>query len=408
MTEYPIRPITSDEFPTFARAAHLAFGGHTHESELERIRIELEEGRSLAAFDGDRIVGTAAGVGLDMTVPGGIVPTLGVTSVGVLPTHRRRGLLTALMRRQLHDAYEAGVPTAALWASEGAIYGRFGYGLATLAANVSLNRTQVRLLRPADPATPPLRLADKDEALVAITKIYEEVRPHQPGLMSRPGEWQSYRFWIPEHEREGFSDFFFAIHDGVDGHAGYVVYRTKGDWPDGSPAGVVEVEELVAAAPEAYESLWRYLLGLDLTLTIEYWAARPDEPLLHMVNEPRRLKLRVSDGMWVRLLDVPTALSARRYVREGTLTLELRDELCPWNAGRYRLDAGPDGAECVPTDDEPDLVMSAAELGAAYLGGTRFASLAEARRVREVREGGVGRADSLFGWPVTPWCPHRF
>jgi predicted acetyltransferase len=407
MADLTIRPITADEYTASLRATHAAFGGHLREEEIERLRIEFEEGRSLAALDGESIVGTTSGLSFEMTVPGGVLPVLAVTSVGVVPTHRRRGVLTGLMRRQLDDAHAAGLPAAALWASEAVIYGRFGYGMATLSGGISVERAHVRLLRPR-PEAPAVRLLERDEALKAVPAVYDRARQGIPGMMGRDAAYTDYRFWIPEHHREGFSEYFFVVHESTDGPEGYVVYRTKGDWSEGTPAGTVEVEELVAATPEAYEGLWRFLLGLDLFARIETYVARPDEPLLHMVTEPRRLRLRLSDGLWVRLVDVPAALAGRRYQVDGSVVLDVRDDFCQWNDGRYHLEGGPDGAECRPTDQNPDLVLSAADLGAVYLGGTRLVTLAEAGRVQELSEGALRRADAMFGWPVTPWCPYHF
>jgi len=196
--------------------------------------------------------------------------------------------------------------------------------------------------------------------------------------------------------------------EGPEGPDGYLVYRTKQDWSQGYANGTADVVEMVTANTDAYGALWRYCFDLDLMTRTTAWLRPVDEPLIHMLAEPRRLRFRIEDGLWLRLVDVPAALAGRRYATEGNVILEVRDSFCPWNEGRYELVGGPDGAHCRSSSAEPDLVLSAADLAAAYLGGVRFDALRQAGRVIENRTGALRRAETMFTWDPAPWCPDMF
>jgi predicted acetyltransferase len=340
-----------------------------------------------------------------VTVPGGVIPAAGVTMVGVLPSHRRRGLLTAMMRRQLDDVRDRGEPLALLWASESGIYGRFGYGVGALASRFRFDRGAAFEGPPSTGGR--ISLMSKDAALAAFPPVYDQVRLGQPGMVDRPGGWWFARLADTQVHRGDFGRFFFAAHesDRVDG---YAVYRFEHHWPEGGPEGTVEVVELLATTPEAYAELWRFCLDLDLAARVEAWRRPPDDPILFMLADPRRARVRIQDSLWVRPVDVAAALAARRYAVKDRLRLEIRDPFCPWNEGRYELVGGPDGAECHRTDAYPDLELSAADLGAVYLGGMRWGPLARAGRVKERSPRAVRRADLMFGWDPAPWCPHVF
>jgi predicted acetyltransferase len=409
--DFDIRAIEAERWPDFIRAAFVPFGGQATERDIEDSRIEFEPGRCLAAFDGDQIVGTSSALSLRMTVPGGEqVPVAGVTTVGVAPTHRRRGMLRALMRRQLDDARGHGDAIAALWASEPAIYQRFGYGMATRSAMGRSSRANSAFLRPTvDPSR--VRLLPLDDAMNELAPVYDGVRARTPGMIERNHDWWVYRFrhLDSEHHREGFGPMFFALHEGPDGPDAYAVYRVKPHEDEGGiDRGVVQVVEAVTTTPDSVPAMWGYVFGIDLVETIEFSDRPPDDPLFSIALDIRQLGIRVIDGMWVRPLDVPTALSTRRYGVEGTVVFELEDEFCRWNTGRFELAGGPDGAECRPTRSGPDIAISAPELGAVYLGGTRLRDLARAGRVRELTRGAVKLADAMFAGDREPWCPHRF
>lgn len=409
-TPYPIRPVALEEFDPFLLAADTAFGDRPKEAKIDAERSVFEPDRSLAAFDGDDIVGTASAFTLQLTVPGATIGAAGVTFVAVRPSHRRQGVLTSLMGRQLRDVRDRGEPVAILWASESPIYWRFGYGVAALGASFTIDRNHAAFLPEVRRPARRLRYLDLGDALSQFPRVYDAVRSTRPGFVDRPGEpWWRYRFQDIEEHREGFGPLFYVIREGDDGEPdGYVIYTFKHDWPHSAPHGTVRVEELVAAGDDAAIDLWGFALDLDLSATIEAWNRPVDDPLFHVVADPRRLRMRIQETLWVRLIDVASAVAARRYAAEGGLVLEVRDPFCPWNEGRYELEGGPDGARCRTTSGEADLSLSAGDLAAVYLGGIRFGALARAGRVREHRPGALRRADAMFGWDPVPWCPHEF
>jgi len=404
-----IRPVGLERYEDFVGMVTASFGEELHRDEAEDWRPIFEGGRNLAAFEGDAIVGSAGAVAFEITVPGGaFLPAAGVTSVGVLPTHRRRGVLRALMRRQLDDVREQGQPLAYLWASEAVIYQRFGYGLGTLTAAFDILRQGTAFPRPFEPGGR-MRLVDRADALKAFPSVYDRVRPVRPGMPGRDEVWWHEGFRDPEYEREGASPFFFALHESAGSVDGYVAYRIKEGWGHSTgPHHSLEVEELVAATDEAYASLWRYCFDIDLVRRVKGWKRPIDEPLLHMLVEPRALGFQVRDGTWLRIVDAPAALEGRRYGVQGRLVLVLRDEFCPWNEGRWALEGGPEGASCRSVDAEPDLELGASELAAMYLGAVRPSTLARAGRLSERREGALKQADAMFASDVAPWCPFLF
>lgn len=403
-----IRGVREDEVTAFLVTIEHAFGHHPDEQELARERSVLDPERCLAAVDEGEIVGTAVALDLELTVPGAAVAAAGVSGVGVLPTHRRRGILTALMRRQLDELRDRDVPMAALHASEGAIYGRFGYGLATLAAHLEIETARSGFLRP-DPPSGRIALVDRDGALAAMPSVFESVRAGRAGFVSRPTEatWRA-TFADLEAHRAGGGPLFFALHRRAGTVEGYAAYRVRERWGPAGPDNTLHVVELIAATPESCRALWRYCLDVDLVTRVEAGRRPADEPLLHMVLEPRRLRMSLDDGLWVRLIDVPAALAARRYSREGRLVLDLRDPFCPWNEARFELDGGPDGATCVRTNRPPDLSLDAAGLAAAYLGGVGIRTLERAGRIGEETAGALARADGMFAADQAPWCPVMF
>lgn len=340
-----------------------------------------------------------------MTVPGNTVPAAGVPVVGVKPSHRRRGINSALMRRQLDDVHAGREPVAVLHASEGGIYGRFGYGMASFTCAMDVERTRTAYVRGYEPSGR-VRLLERDEALKAFLPLYDRVRRERAGMMELDASWFEYRF----AERHFGEDrkWFYAAHEGAEGIDAYAVYLAKHDWKGSFPRNELEVEDLQALAPQAYADMWRYCFDVDLIDRVTAWHRPVDEPLLHLLQEPRRLQFRLKDGLWVRLVDVAEALEARRYAAEDRVVLEVRDRFCPWNEGRYALDAGPEGATCVRTDEGPDLILSATDLGAAYLAGTSFRRLYRACRVVEERPGALARADAMFAWDPAPWCSFMF
>jgi predicted acetyltransferase len=393
-----LRAATREEFDDFSRAALWAF--HREFTDADRKRYERidEPERSLAWFDDGRIVATTSAFTRELTVPGAAVACAAVTAVAVVPTHRRRGLLTAMMRRQLDDLRERGDAVAILWASEGTIYGRFGYGIGARAARLVARRPAARLAA-APAASEPLRAGRAGEHVEAMRAVHDAVRLLRPGMLDRPGPWWEDRLHDPESERDGAQPLQAVIVDD-----GYAVYAVRPEFGEDGPAGEVRVRELVAATPAAHARLWAFLLDQDLTRTITWELAPVDEPLWLTLTDPRSLRTTVTDSLWVRLVDVATALGARRYASSADVVIEVADGVCAWNAGRYRLSGGG----CERSEAAADLALDVADLGAAYLGGTTLRSLAAAGRVRELTPGALARASAAFRGEVEPWCPETF
>jgi len=392
-----LRPATREEFDDYSRAALSAF--HQERTETDRRRFEPidEPERSLAWFDRGRIVATSGAFTRELTVPGAVLACAAVTAVAVVPTHRRRGLLTGMMRRQLDDLRERGDAVAILWASEGTIYGRFGYGIGARAAQLVARRPAARLAPTA--AGEPLRAGPAAEHVEAMRATHDLVRPLRPGMLDRRGPWWNDRLFDPEGERRGAQPLQAVI-----AGDGYALYAVQPDAGEDEPAGEVRIRELVAATPAAHARLWAFLVDQDLTRTITWSLAPVDEPLWLALTDPRAVRVTVSDSLWVRLVDVAAALRARGYASDPDVVIEVADGFCAWNAGRYRLAEGG----CERTEAAADLALDVADLGAAYLGGTTLRSLAAAGRVRELTPGAVARASAAFRGEVEPWCPETF
>jgi len=380
-----------------------AFGDVPGEEDFARERKVMPNDRTLVAFDGQYAVGAAASYPFELTIPGGQRPAAGVTWVGVLPTHRRRGVLRAMMRAQIDDVYERGEPLAILWASEAAIYGRFGYGIAAPCLALSAERARFRLRDDPGPSGA-VRLVDRDEAARLFPPIYEEVRATTAGMLSRTKSWWTeHRLADPESLRRGGGPKFYAVVELDGSPAAYVIYRIKQNWEEGIPRSEVRIVEAFATSPAATRELWRFLFGIDLIATVEMFAFDAGSPLFLMVADGRSLQLKVVDGLWLRLVDLEAALQARSYADGEPVVLSVSDGFCPWNKGRYRV-----GDDVGRTRQSADLELDVADLASVYLGGFDFHQLAEADRVHELRPGGLERASALFRTPRPPYCPEVF
>ena len=374
---------------------------------MSNSRPTFEFDRTLATFDQGAIVATAGIFSFEITVPGASLPCAGVTRVTVQTTHRRRGLLTRMMRRQLDDIHRKAEPIAALYASEAEIYGRFGYGLATYEAELELDRPRARFREPAT-AAGRIRSVETSEAIRQFARVWDEAAPSRPGMMRHDQRW--FAMWLAdlEWQRDNASPHYRVVYE-ADGKAeGFALYRLKISWEGDQPNGTVFLESLIATTSQAYEQLWRYCLGVDLTTRVQASRRALDEPVRFMLTDSRQPKMQVIDGIWLRLVDVAGALSGRRYAVEGRLVLQVRDAFCPRNDAQFELVGGPAAAECRRLTGNADLALDVADLGAVYLGGNRFSTLAAAGRVEERRPGALAQADAMFGSPRAPWCPSHF
>ncbi|MGH2466775.1 MAG: GNAT family N-acetyltransferase [Candidatus Limnocylindrales bacterium] len=402
-----VRPGQEAEFSAYYAAVDTAFGGEdTTAAEIAAFHERVGD-RFYVAADGQAIVGGAADLPFTLTVPGREIAAAGVTGVGILPTHRRQGLLGRLMALELDAIRSRGEALAVLWASEGSIYQRFGYGLATLNGSIELPRARSAFRPPAE-RQGRLRLIERAEADRVLPAVFERVRVTTPGAWARTAAWWKEILDDPQKRRRGGGPKFVVLHERDGAPDGYAIYRIQEDWDGSGPHDTLRVLELIADGPVATRELWRYLCDVDLVGTIAARLGPADHPLLHLLADPRALGLRIADGLWLRLVDLAAALEGRAYARAGRVVFEVRDAFRPDQAGRYLLEAGEGAARVTRTRARADLALDTSDLAAAYLGGTRFRSLAMVGRVLEQAPGAIERADSLFHSAIPPWSPWLF
>lgn len=396
-----VRISTADEFPQRTALIAGAFLNDLEDDELELFRLLDEPDRTHVVEDAGHLVATGVVRTRAMSVPGAMIPVGHVTGVAVASTHRRRGLLSRIMTSQLEHIRDRGTePVAALWASEGAIYGRFGYGAAASYVAYEIPTRETSL----PGTTPPGRLRQvvPSDVVDQLAELYERVRPSRPGWSERPGRYWEFRTADPKGRRHGMSARRGLLYEDDGRVEGYALWRVKAGWNNTGPNGEVAVAEVVAASPDAYTALWRFLLSIDLTRTVKYQFAAVDEALPFLVTNPAGLRGSIDPSLWIRIVDVPAALTARRYATAVDVVLEVSDALLTDNAGRWHLVGDRSSAKCEPTDAEPDLTLDVRELGAVYLGGTSLTALAAAGLVTELRPGAVTSASTAFGWHRAP------
>ncbi|MCQ9179888.1 GNAT family N-acetyltransferase [Streptomyces sp. IBSBF 2953] len=405
-----MRGLRRDEWDEWYDTLLRAFGGVGEPAEERELFRELTPyERSLGVWDGDACVGTAGAYDFRLTVPGGAsVPTAGVTMVSVSATHRRRGMLTSMMRRLLDDVRAWGEPLAALTASEPAIYGRFGYAGAAFGLNAEIDTGRVLLSVPAGTEDVRVRYADPGAELAVCEGVYARTVPGRPGMLARRPGWERLGLLDPESERGGASPLQCVLAERDGEVTGYARFRVLPRWTDGGHDGQVQLQDLAGVDALSEAALWRFLFGIDLTASLRLRGRPVDEAWQHLVSDFRRCELRLRDSLYVRLVDVGAALGARTYQAPVDVVLDVEDAFCPWNTGRWRLSGDAKGAVCAPTADSPDLALSVRELGASYLGGVSLASLAAAGLVRELRQGALAEAAVAFGSTSAPWLPHNF
>jgi predicted acetyltransferase len=401
-----VRPIEEAEFQAFRAKLARGFGSDPHPDEDGQLfRKTLALDRTICAFDGAEMVGTCAALTFDLTVPGGVLPMGGTTIVTVQPTHRRRGVLTAMMGAHLAEIQGRGEPLAGLWASETPIYGRYGFGLAAEKYDLKLDAPTIRFRGEAPEGA--VRLVEPSEAERVLPPLYDRIRPTRAGLLTRSDAWWTMRhFYDPEHRRKGQSARRFVVHSAGDRADGYAVYRQTSRM-GAFPAGTVHVLEVMAADDQAHEALWRYLTRIDLFPDVEYWNLPVDDELPCRVTDSRRVQRSISDSLWLRVMDVPRALEGRGYAGRGRLVLDVRDPFLPDNGGRYLLDVSPEGSSCTRTEQDADLELGIDALAALYLGGNRAAPMARAGVVRGTPSA-LAAADRLFAAERAPWCAEMF
>ena len=404
--EITLRNPRPDELHEFWQPLADAFAESLTTEEIEAERPLLDFDRLIGAFDGAKRVGTAGAYTFRLTVPGGEVGAGGITGVGVRPDYRRRGILRQMMDWLLEDGRKRGEPVAVLTASEAAIYQRFGFGQASTASSFTLDAALAEFGEPVDLGDrAQIRMVDTDEATELFATIYDRVRPGIPGALDRiEPKWRLSLVADAEWMRRGGQGIKYQSVIEVDAEPrGYAIYRIEHNWGSTGPASTMNVLEVTGVDPAAEQALWQWLLSMDLVRTIVGRRGPVPHPLQHWLLEPRRMSLTITDGLWLRILDLPEALSARRYVGSGSLVVDVTDDMFESNAGRWQLDIEAGRAEVTRATAAPDMELDIGTLAAAYLGGFRFVDLGVAGRVRECQPGVLQTADALFTPPRAPW-----
>jgi predicted acetyltransferase len=402
-----MRAVDEDELDHFFRFLSRAFGEDIRPEEIAFERLTAEPDRTIGAFDGDELVATAGAFTFDLAVPGARLPAAGVTYVGVSLTHRRRGILTSMMRKQLGDIHDRGEPVAVLWASEGSIYGRYGYGYASRRMDVDIDRTQTRVRTdlPIDESVV-VRLVAPSAMHDAVEAIERSVVDERPGQFVRDSRWIASALTDLECRRNGRSESQGVLAERDGQPVGYAVYNTKASAVRGHAIADGNVAVIAQRAVDAAAdvAVTRLLLSLDLMRRIRWWNQPIDSAIPHLLTDPREARSILTDGLHARVVDVPSALAGRRYARPIDATIEVYDERCPWNAGTWRLHADGDDVTCERTAAAADVSLEAEALGAAYLGGTTLASLAAAGRVTTTNPLQLNEISLAFGSTRQPWC----
>lgn len=400
---FEFRVVKDDEL----RAADAVFHESLHQEppndeKWPTVRRCYEPGRTVGAFAGDTVVGSAMSLASDLTVPGGaVVPMAAVSGVGVRADHRRRGALTGMMRRQLKECAAAGDVLATLHASEPMIYGRFGYGLATLTRIIRV-RSARATMRPGVPTAGTVRFLTRDEALTLLPQAYPRLRGERVGMMGRPPAW-----WAISYENRMERGYFRVAahhdHDGrIDGMVGYRPVEIQSDDPRIGTG--IAVLDFVGENQAVENDLWSFLLGIDLVEQVTVYARPSDDPIGAALTDFHAIRSDQDDDLWLRVIDVPAALAARTYGHADAVVVEVVDPLLAGNSGNYLI--GRAGAE--PTTAKPDLTVGVEELGMLYLGTWRPSSLAGIGRITVHDQDALPRADRLFATDRPAWCGSLF
>ncbi|MFV9671580.1 MAG: GNAT family N-acetyltransferase [Acidimicrobiia bacterium] len=406
--EITSRPITEDESVRFREAIMLGFGDDLDDDKFppERFADLMPLDRTVAVFDADEIVGTLGAFPFEITVPGGrMVAMAGTTFVTVMPTHRRRGVLTAMMRDHLADTIARDEPLAGLWASESLIYGRYGFGVATEHEDVEID--QVRVSVEGEQGT--VRLVDGDEAREAFPAPYDAVRRRTPGMLRRDATWWRIEtLFDPEKHRDGFTSQRYILHETEGVPDGYAIYRQKGDWSDGFPNGTVKVQEVVTPSMMAHTGIWRFLTSIDLYPNIRYWNLPVDDAIRWKIPDHRRIVRKRWDALYLRILDVARALEARSYASDGALRFALDDPFLPDVGGSFEFVVTGGTGSCRRIDaSSVDVTLGAPELASLYLGGGSTHAMARAGLLRGDATS-IALLGRIFRGDVAPWCQEVF
>ena len=405
MPEQELRPVTPDEFLQWLRAESRAHSNRL-DHDPEDLRSNFDLSRSVAVFEGSNIVGGCVSHRLEMSIPGGTAAVAGVANVAVQPTHTRQGIMTRMMRHQLSDIHQRGEPLAALFASESGIYGRFGYGVGTQHEFWKLDRPYNAYARNYE-SPGRIVFVEPEDIVEKFPDVFRRSTAGRSGVFQKPlRKWEEESRSPdaldpnPRVRGRGRGGIFYAAYEENGRIDGYVSYRSN--------RPTVHVNELMAVTTDTTAALWRFCFDLDLMSVTEATKRPLDDPLPWMLADPRRLQRTIRDGVWLRIVDVPAALEQRTYLQPGRLTLQVRDNTCPWNEATWELDGSPEGAICRRTNSQPDLTIDVSALASAYLGTMGLHALHGAGMVDHHTPGALHRADRMFTVEHQPWTPFNF
>lgn len=405
-----VRPLGSDELELYHRVNAASFGAPPDPAQIASKRPMIEPDRFyLAECDGEPC-GGAGSFASELTVPGGTVLSVAaVSDVGVLATHRRRGALSALMRRQLNDLRDRGECVAVLHASEAGIYRRFGYGAGTRWRQMSADGRRVTFREDWPDPGGQTQILQRADARDLCATVHDRARLARPGGLARDEAWWDVVLGDVPSFIGGEPRRLVMLHRDAEGVAdGYAIYQITDDWSSGQAEHSLEVWELVGVDTAVELDLWRVLLGHDLVSTVTGQIA-VDHPLFDVATDPRQVRTELDqDLLWVRLLDVERALTLRTYSGEGSVVFAVEDPVFDDATGHVRLEVLPGAVRCGRTDDPADLTLGVGELGSGLLGGSSFRRLVRAGQVVETTPGAAAVADALFGIDPLPWCWVRF
>lgn len=402
-----VHTIDASDIVDWVDCMSTGFLSHAVDGEAEHRLGDMDLERTWGAFDGSKVVGTLRSFPTPLTVPGPAeVAVAALTNVTVAPTHRRQGLLTEMITSDLYATAARGEALGILIASEYPIYGRFGYGAAMEGATYALDASTARFRRVG---TGSVELVDLPTLRREAPPVYERFRSSQPGSIGRTQRWWDRTLRQVEVPGAGPAEGYQAVYRSPDGEPqGYVRYGATQDWDQMRPHGTLTVSELVATTPAAYLRLWQYCCDIDLITTVQAGDRSTEELLPWLLHDARAVRQSGRyDFVWVRVVDPSAALSARRYLMDGRVVMEVVDPL-GLAGGRFVLDGGPAGATCRRSDASPELTVPVDALGSLYLGGTSLLTLADAGRVDEHASGALRRADAMFRSALVPWCTTWF
>lgn len=398
-----IRTIAPAEFAAWIAVTDQAFHQEPPAEQVADFRrSQTDFQRAWGAFDDGRIVGTTRSFATELTLPGGTIPADAVSAVAVLPTHRRRGILTQMIGTDLRAAAERGDPVSILIASEYPIYGRFGYGVATEHATYAVDTARARFSRPSAST---MELMAPAAARDIAQSLYNQFRVTQPGAIHRSDGWWNIALRLVDAPPSYAPGGLIALcRDPAGDPSGYVRYRVEPVWAERRSDSTLVVSDLVATTAQAYGRLWQFCCEVDLVRTVRAEDRSVQEPLSLYLKDGRAVRqVSRADFLWVRVLDAAGVLSRRRYLSEGRVVVEVVDAL-GFAGGRFLLHGGPDGAQCTTTSQAADVTLPVATLGAISLGGASLRQLADAGLAEEHTPGALDRADALFRSTVAPWC----